>query len=86
VALGAEAQRAALPLASRLRAAGIGCDLDHLGRGMKGQMKDADRSGARFAVIIGDAELAAGEATVKTLSSGEQERVALDRLEEWLKR
>lgn len=86
VALGDGAQKAALPLVTSLRAAGIGCDLDHLGRGMKGQMKDADRSGARFAVIIGDDELTAGEATVKTLRSGEQERVALDRLEEWLKR
>lgn len=86
VSLGEEAQKRALPLAGKLRSAGIGCDLDHLGRGMKGQMKDADRSGAAYAVILGDAEIAAGTATVKTLSSGEQESVALDRLEEWLKR
>ena len=41
-----------------------------MGRGMKGQMKDADRSGARYAVIFGDDELAAGEATVKDLEHG----------------
>jgi histidyl-tRNA synthetase len=80
VALGDEARRAALPLATRLRRAGISADLDLSERGMKGQMKDADRSGARFAVIVGDDELAAGEATVRDLSTREQERYALDDL------
>jgi histidyl-tRNA synthetase len=85
VVVGAEPASIAFPLATRLRAAGIGCEFDLSGRGMKGQMKDADRSGARYAVILGDAEIAAGEATVKDLASGEQQRVALDELEEWLK-
>lgn len=86
VALGDAASAAAFPLATRLRSAGLGTDLDLMGRGMKGQMKDADRSGARYAVILGDEEMAAGEATVKDLTSGDQERVPLDRLEERLKR
>lgn len=81
VALGDAARRAALPLATRLRTAGLGAELDLAGRSMKGQMKDADRHGARFAVIVGDDELAAGEATVKELASGEQRRVPLDDLE-----
>jgi histidyl-tRNA synthetase len=85
VALGDEAARRAFALASRLRAAGLGCDLDLAGRGLKGQMKDASRSGARWAVILGAEELAAGEATVKELASGDQERVALDSLEERLR-
>jgi histidyl-tRNA synthetase len=84
VALTDAAIKEAFPLATRLRRAGIGCEFDLSGRGMKGQMKDAARSGARFAVIVGEAELEAREATVKDLASGEQERVALDRLEEWL--
>ena len=86
VALGDAAERRAFPLATSLRAAGIGAEFDVMGRGMKGQMKDADRSGARYAVIIGDEELATGEATVKDLTSGDQERCPLDRLEERLKR
>jgi histidyl-tRNA synthetase len=86
VALGDAASKAAFPLATRLRGAGLGTDLDLMGRGMKGQMKDADRSGARYAVILGDEEMAAGEATVKDLTSGDQERVPLDQLEERLKR
>jgi histidyl-tRNA synthetase len=86
VALGDAAERRAFPLATSLRAAGIGAEFDVMGRGMKGQMKEADRSGARYAVIIGDEELATGEATVKDLTSGDQERCPLDRLEERLKR
>ena len=80
VVLGDEAREAALPLATRLRRAGIATDLDLAGRGMKAQMKEASRSGARYAVIIGDDELAAGEATVRDLDTREQERCALDDL------
>lgn len=86
VTLGEQAAAQALSLATRLRSAGIGCEFDLSGRGMKGQMKDASRSGARFAVILGDDEIASGEVTVKDLGSGDQERVQLDQLEEWLQR
>jgi histidyl-tRNA synthetase len=81
VALGDGAEDEALLLATRLRSAGIGCEFDVMRRSMKGQMKDAARSGARYAVILGDEERAAGEATIKDLESGEQERVALDGIE-----
>ena len=48
------------------------------GGGFKSQMKKADASGARHAVIIGDDEAAAGEVTVKPLrGEGEQRRLAL---------
>jgi histidyl-tRNA synthetase len=43
-------------------------------------MKDADRSGARWAAILGEEELAAREATLRDLESGEQQRVPLDQL------
>jgi histidyl-tRNA synthetase len=82
VAQGENAGDASLELATRLRAAGIGAELDHGGRSMKGQMKDADRSGARFAAIIGDEELGAGKVTLRDLESGEQERVPLDSVPE----
>ncbi len=85
VTLGDAASAQAFPLATRLRSAGIGCEFDLLGRGMKGQMKDADRSGARFAVIVGDDELAAGSATIKDLTTGEQRNVSLDQLEDAVK-
>jgi histidyl-tRNA synthetase len=76
-----EARGAAFALATRLRAAGAGADLDLAGRSMKGQMKDAARSGARWAVILGPEELAANAAMLKDLSTGEQEQVPLDEVE-----
>jgi histidyl-tRNA synthetase len=75
VALGDDARREALMLATALRASGVGADLDFAARSMKGQMKDAARSGARWAVILGSDELDAREATVKDLRSGAQQRV-----------
>ncbi len=75
VALGDDARRQALMLATALRASGVGADLDFAARSMKGQMKDAARSGARWAVILGSDELDAREATVKDLRSGAQQRV-----------
>jgi histidyl-tRNA synthetase len=82
VAVGDEARAQALSLATRLRRAGVGADLDLLGRGLKGQMKDADRSGARWAAILGDEELAAGMVTLKDLESGGQETISVERLED----
>jgi histidyl-tRNA synthetase len=75
VALGDDARREALMLATALRASGVGADLDFAARSLKGQMKDAARSGARWAVILGSDELDAREATVKDLKSGAQQRV-----------
>jgi histidyl-tRNA synthetase len=41
-------------------------------------MKAADRSGARFALVLGERDLQAGEVGVKDLTTGEQRSVALD--------
>jgi histidyl-tRNA synthetase len=82
VALGQGSATEALKLATALRASGIGADLDLAGRSMKGQMKDAARSGARYAVILGDDEIAAGEATIKDLTTSEQRRVGIHDVKE----
>ena len=65
----------ALALATELRRSGIGADLDLAGRSAKGQMKQADRSGALRAVIL-DGE----RATLRDLESGEQRELDRDRL------
>ncbi|MDR1796270.1 MAG: histidine--tRNA ligase [Clostridiales Family XIII bacterium] len=70
----------ALRIAKELRAAGFIIEIDAAGRGMKGQFKYADHIGARHAIVLGDEELAAGEATVKDMTTGEQRRVAADAL------
>ena len=80
VPLGAAAKRRAVALLAQLRGAGIPTDLAYGDRGMKGAMKAADRSGATYALVLGDRDLDAGAAPVKDLRTGEQTTVALDAL------
>lgn len=67
-----------------LRGLGIKADTDYAGRSARGQMKQASRLGARFAVIIGEDEMAAGSVTVRDMSTSEQESIKLDGLKEYL--
>ncbi len=64
-------------LAQRLRDAGVAADLDHQSRSLKSQFKQADRLGARFVVVVGPDELAAGEVTLRDMGTKEENRVAL---------
>ncbi|MGH9222283.1 MAG: histidine--tRNA ligase [Acidimicrobiales bacterium] len=63
-------------LAAELRAAGISTDRAFDARSMKAQIKAADRSGARLALIVGEREREAGQVTVRDLEKGEQHEVA----------
>ncbi|UGT63275.1 histidine--tRNA ligase [Nocardia asteroides] len=77
VPLGDAAKQRLVVLAGELRGAGIRVDLAYGGRGVKGAMKAADRSGARFALVLGDRDLADGTIGVKNLADGEQRQVPL---------
>jgi histidyl-tRNA synthetase len=68
---------AARDLTHELRAAGLAADRRFGGGSMKSQMKSADRSGARWAAIVGEDERDAGEVTLRPLvGGGEQRRIA----------
>jgi len=72
---------AARDITHELRGAGVSADRRFGGGSMKAQMKAADRSGARFAVLVGSDELAAGEVTVRDLrGDAGQRRVAREKL------
>ena len=72
---GEGASREAWRLGERLRDAGLACVLG-AGGSFKSQMKKADASGAPFAIILGDDEIAAGKLTLKPLrGDGEQQLV-----------
>ena len=77
VTLVPEARLPAFSLAAALRAEGVACDLDYAERSAKGQFKQADRAGVRFAVIIGDEELAKGACKLRDMSSGEERFVPI---------
>jgi histidyl-tRNA synthetase len=65
-------------LAGQLRASGVRVDLAYGGRGLKGAMRAADRSGARIALVAGDRDIEAGTIGVKDLATGEQVSVTMD--------
>jgi histidyl-tRNA synthetase len=69
---GAQADRIAPVVAEQLRDGGLHVVLHCGGGSFKSQMRKADASGARFAVIIGDDEAEAGTLTVKPLLEGPQ--------------
>ncbi|MCX4777184.1 histidine--tRNA ligase [Streptomyces sp. NBC_01264] len=76
IALGA-AKPVLFGLVTELRRAGVAADISYGGKGLKGAMKDANRSGARFAVVAGDRDLEEGVVQLKDMQSGEQTPVAL---------
>jgi histidyl-tRNA synthetase len=80
VAVGDDAVADAFGLATSLRRAGLGADLDLAGRSMKGQMKQASATGARWAAILGEKERAAGTVMLKDLSTSEQREIPQDGL------
>jgi histidyl-tRNA synthetase len=80
VPLGEEAKRTLVVAAGALRAAGVRVDLAYGGRGLKGAMKGADRSGARFTLVLGERDLAEGVVQLKELATGEQHPLPLGEL------
>jgi len=74
----AAGQDQAFRMVSELRRSGHAVDFDPRGGSLKSQMKRADKSGARFALVLGERELASGEGELKPLGGGETVRVRLD--------
>jgi histidyl-tRNA synthetase len=84
-ALGQAAQERGLALMQELRTDGLAAEMDFDGRSLKAQMSLADRLGARWVLILGDRELAAGETVVRDMKNGSQEAVPLTELKAALK-
>ena len=74
------AKDAVSQLACDMRAAGISVVTDIEARSVKSQMKQADRSGAPHAVILGDEEIEAGTVTLRDLQEGTQKQVSQEEL------
>ncbi len=81
-AMGEDASRRAAVLAHDLRAEGFSVQMDIAGRGLKAQMKYADKIGAKYAMVLGDSELESGTANLKDMTNGHQIEVRLDELVE----
>ena len=86
VPLDESAKLAALSLAHQLREAGFSVDMAYGDRALKGGMKAADKSGARFSLVLGGDEISSGQAKLKNMQTGESFSVTLATLREELAR
>ena len=73
-----EGARHCRKLAFQLRQVGVSCEIDLCNRGVKAQMKHADRIMAKHTIVIGSTELENGEANIKIMKTGENIPVKLD--------
>ena len=80
VGLGDTVRPVVVKLAEDLRQNNIRTNFDPLRRSLKAQMREANKADARYAILIGDQELESGEVELKDLSTGDQEKIALDKL------
>ena len=80
IALGNEARSKCFTLVDSLRREGFVVEQNFGDRSLKGAMKAADKSGARFAIVLGDSELQSGSVELKQMSNGEQTSVRLTSL------
>ena len=81
VVLGTNALSCALKIADELRKKrGLRISVETLKRSLKSQMREANRSGAQFAIIIGEDELENNAVIVKQMNDGKQKEVPIDKL------
>lgn len=78
VSMGEAAQVEAAALAEQLREEGLSAQFDTVGRGLKAQMKYADKIGAAYTVVLGDAELESRRVSLKNMRDGTQTELTLD--------
>lgn len=81
-ARGEEERKAAFKLASQLRPLGVKCEINHMGRSVKAEMKYANKLGCAFTTIIGEDELSNKKINLKRMSDGEIFEVSLENIEE----
>jgi len=81
-ALGEEAERFAFPLCQKFRERNIRTDMGPGGKGLKWLLRQADRTGARYTLIIGENELAGGTFILRDMKKGEQRTILSSQLEE----
>ena len=83
--MGEEARKKGFELLKASRDQGIRADMDHSCKGLKAQLKTADRLKAKYVYIIGEDELKKGEAVLKNMRDGSQKEISFNDLAASLK-
>lgn len=76
--LGPVASEVCFDLVHDLRKLGLRVGMDHEGKSLKSQMKQADKAGATHVLIVGEDELARGEGVLRNMTTQGQQNIALD--------
>ncbi len=76
--MGEKASLKSFEIIKAVRSCGLIAETDVVGRGLRAQMKYADKIGAKFSMVLGDNEIEQGKAVIKNMSSGEQTEIVLD--------
>lgn len=76
--MGENAALKSFEIVKSVRDCGLAAETDVVGRGLRAQMKYADKIGAKFSLVLGDNEIEQGVAVVKNMTTGEQTNIALD--------
>lgn len=86
--MGDSAAKKALALTNISRSASLYCECDVVGRGLRAQMKYADKIGAAYSIVIGDNEIESQKAKIKNMSTGNETEISIkaeDFLDEFIK-
>jgi len=84
--LGANAEKKVFGWVNELRKSGISVEMEYGSKGLKAQMKKADRLGAKRVLIVGDDELASGKGILRDMATKTQQEVGLNNLVEELQK
>jgi len=82
---GSKAKGEGLRLVDRLREAGFRAIMSFGDRSLKAQMREADREGVEYTLILGEEERRRGETTAREMTTGQEAQVEIGHLEEWLR-
>ncbi len=82
--MGENASLKATELCAKLREEGLKAETDICSRGLKAQMKYANKIGAKFSIVIGDSELESGKASLKDMEEGTETVINIDEIVEEL--
>lgn len=85
VALGEKAQAEGFKLLNSLRQQGLSAAMDFAGRSMKAQMKQANKMGAKYSVILGEDEIAEGVVMLRSMEDSSQAKVPMNQVAEKIK-
>jgi histidyl-tRNA synthetase len=86
IGLGERAEMKVLPWLYELRRQGVWAEMEYSSKGLKAQLKRADRIGARRVLIVGEDEMASGKAVLRNMAAKTQEDISLENLVQNLKR